>query len=119
MNPLQILFAPLGFCAGLLAWSRMVYLSYGVYGAIKKTDFREQLKNPADRHASQIVLVLTIASCIWVLTFGTVAFLLKSTANSGWVWFFGGAASTPALIAMTTNRALRRIKERRDQGAQL
>jgi EamA domain-containing membrane protein RarD len=119
MNFMAIPLVALGLVAGLLLWSRMVHISYAVYGALKKVDFREHLKDPTDAQVKKMLLILVATSCVWVLAFGTVAFLLSAAPQWGWAWFFGGAAATPILIAKTTSMALRRIKKQRDQRAQL
>jgi EamA domain-containing membrane protein RarD len=119
MNLVAISFAVIGLLVGLLVWSHMVRISYAVYGAVRKIDFRAHLKDPSDRQVKKMLLVLVATSCIWALAFGTVAFLLRSAPEWGWAWFFGGVAATPALVARTTSVALRRLKKHGAQGAQL
>ena len=52
MDLLDVSLAVLGFMAGLMLWSRLVYVSYGIYSAFRKVDLREQFKNPTDRQIS-------------------------------------------------------------------
>jgi len=119
MNLIDIPITAFGLFIGLLLWSRMVHISYAVYGALKKVDVREHDKDLTDAHIKKLLRVVVAASCVWVLAFGTIAYFFSSGAQSGWAWFFGGAAATPALIAKTTRMALHRIKKLREQRVQL
>ena len=107
-----------GLMAGLLLWSRIVYISYGIYSAVAKIDLRTRLRDPSAHQILVVLWTLVVASCVWALGFGTLAFHFGSTAALGWAWFFGGVAATPALVAVTTTRALRRLKKARAAGAQ-
>jgi hypothetical protein len=118
MDPLFIPLAFLGVLAGLLLWSRIVYVSYGIYLAVRKIDLRERFKDLTDHQVSVILRTLGVASCAWALGFGAIAAHFGSSPNYMWAWFFGGVAATPVLVAYTTSKALRRLKRLRAQRVQ-
>ena len=110
----------IGFLAGLLLWSRLVYVTVGVLGAIGKVDLVVKLRNPSDSEISRFIAVLAVSAITWLLAFSIVVahFALSVPPATGWALFFGGMAVTPCAIGLTTARAIRRIRRHRAIGAQ-
>jgi hypothetical protein len=112
-DPMFIPIAFLGLFAGLIHMSRIVYVTCGIYLAVRKIDLRERFKNPTDHQISVVLGALGVASCAWALGFGAIAAHFGSSPNQAWAWFFGGVAATPVLVAYTTSKALRRLQRLR------
>jgi hypothetical protein len=112
--------ALVGAMAGLMLWSRIVKIFFGVLAAARKTDLAALFGELTPQKIRKLLAILLVASCVWAFAFALLAihFMPPNTSGLGWVWFFGGMASAPLFVWVTTLKAVRKIKQRNPQGAQ-
>jgi uncharacterized membrane protein len=111
----------LGASIGLLSWSLLTRLSYAIHDATSSTNLATKLGDPNSSALSKMLWWVAGASIIWLLFFGG-ACLHYATSDSSkqlLAWLFGGFATTPGFIAITTARGLRRFKQRNAKRAVL
>ena len=118
MNIIALL---LGASLGLLGWSFLTRFSYAVHDATNKTNLATKLGAPNGWALFKKMLWwATGASVVWLVVFGGAClhFAHSDSSQQFLAWLFGGLATTPAFIAFTTTRWLRRFKQRNAQRAQ-
>ena len=120
MDVTTSLLAFVGAMAGLMLWSLIVKIFFGVLAAVRKTDLGAVFGELTPQKIRKLLALLLLASCVWASTFALLAihFMPPNTSGLGWVWFFGGMASTPLFIWVTTLKAVRKIKQRNALGVQ-
>ena len=111
----------LGATIGLLGWSFLMRFSYAVHDVTNKTSLATKLSGPNSGALPKMLWWAAGASFIWLMVFGGAClhFAYSDASKQFLAWFFGGLATTPAFIAFTTTRWLRRFKQRNAQRAQL
>jgi hypothetical protein len=112
----------LGTSIGLLSWSFLARLSYAVHDVTSKTSLATKLSGPNGWALFKKMLWWVAgAAVVWLVVFGGTClhFAHVDSSEKFLAWLFGGLATTPAFIAFTTTRWLRRFKQRNAQRAQL
>lgn len=112
----------LGASTGLLVWSFLARFSYAVHDATNKTNLATKLGAPNGWAIFKKMLWWTAgAAAVWLVVFGEAClhFARADSSQQFLAWLFGGLATTPAFIAFTTTRGLRRFKQRHVQRKQL
>ena len=120
---MDITTAPLalvGAMAGIMLWSLIVKILFGVVAVVRKTYLTHLFGNLTPQKIRKLLALLLLASCIWASAFALLAihFMPPNDSGLGWVWLFGGMASAPLFIWVTTLKAVRKIKQRNSHGAQ-
>jgi hypothetical protein len=110
-----------GASIGLLSWSFLTRFSYAVHDATNKTTLATKLGDPSGGSLAKMLWWATGASVIWLAVFAAAClhFARSDSSQQFLAWFFGGIATTPAFIAFTTIRWLRRFKQHNAKRAQL
>jgi hypothetical protein len=111
----------LGSAIGLLGWSFLTHLSYAIHDAANKTNLATKLSDPNGAILTKLLWWVAVAALIWLMFFSAACWhFAHSNSSSPLVaWFFGGFVTTPIIIAFTTTRGLRRLKQHRAKRAQL
>jgi len=111
----------LGATIGLLGWSFLMRFSYAVHDVTNKTSLATKLSEPNSGALPKMLGLAMGLAFIWLIVFGGACWHFAHSDASKLVvaWFFGGLATTPAFIAFTTTRWLRRFKQRNAKRAQL
>ena len=111
MSILAIFF---GAFIGLIVWSRLTHVSYAIYDSRHEVILATKLADPSSGMLSKLIWCVAAASFVWLISFGAAClhFAYAYPPSDFLAWFFGSVATTPFFIALTTFRALRRLKKR-------
>jgi hypothetical protein len=112
----------LGAILGLLSWSFLTRFSYAVHDVTSKTSLATKLSGPNGLALFKKMLWWVAGGAVvWLVVFGGAClhFAHVDSSEQFLTWLFGGLATTPAFIAFTTTRWLRRFKQRIARRAQL
>jgi len=108
MDLLKLSFSVIGAFAGLLLWSHLAKVVFGVLAGARNGSPLGEL---TEQKIRKVLGFLFVASLAWVLAFGFLAYSLAlPQASEGWRWFFGGMGAAPLFAWSTTIGALRKIK---------
>ena len=111
----------LGATIGLLGWSFLMRFSYALHDVTNKASLATKLSDPNSGTLAKMLWWAVGASFIWLMVFGGAClhFAHSDASKQFLAWLFAGLATTPAFIAFTTTKWLRRIKQRNTKRAQL
>ena len=108
MDLLKLSFSVIGAFAGLLLWSHLTKVVFGVL-AISKSG--PPLGELTAQKIRKVLGFLLLASLAWAFAFGGLASgLALPAASAGWRWFFGGMGAAPLFVWATTVRFLRKLR---------
>jgi 1,4-dihydroxy-2-naphthoate octaprenyltransferase len=111
----------LGAGIGLLGWSFLTHLSYAIHDAANKTTLANKLSDPNGAILTKLLWWVAVTALIWLMFFSAACwhFAHSNSSSSLVACFFGGFMTTSAIIAFTTTRGLRRLKQHSAKRAQL
>ncbi len=120
MNIIDLPLALLGAMAGAIVWSVIAKILLGIFAAAKGASLNAILGDVADQKIRKIVAILSVASCVWISVFGSVAthFIRPTPSGFGSVWFFGGVAITPLFIWLPVLKVALKIEKNKQNRTQ-